>query len=298
MFIATLVGAATVLLFCATLAAGKSVSIQGQTVGTIAKQKCQEFPTDSDGTSQVQGGMIAANGDFPYMAAVGFHQDKDFIFACGASLISNEYLLTAAHCFREGKLTVARFGVVKLFNYLPEDPPVDIELNDPIYHPDRLNNDIALVQLKRSIHEDEEYLISPICLYTEPEDPRPETVLTIAGWGEIDTNSDERYTLRKGPVNVWPHERCSKVVKGQNLRVALGHLGNKICASKLHANGSTEVDTCKGDSGGPLELAQNSRRYLVGITSKGVSCGTTGKPGYYTRVARYIGWIESIVWPQ
>ena len=46
------------------------------------------------------------------------------------------------------------------------------------------------------------------------------------------------------------------------------------------------VDTCFGDSGGPLEAPLQGGGYrLVGITGWGKGCAEAGFPGVYTRVA-------------
>lgn len=57
-------------------------------------------------------------------------------------------------------------------------------------------------------------------------------------------------------------------------------------------------DSCQGDSGGPLQTVQtySNPTKVVGIVSFGVACGH-GLPGIYTRVAHYIDWIGSYVWP-
>lgn len=61
-------------------------------------------------------------------------------------------------------------------------------------------------------------------------------------------------------------------------------------------NGKT--DSCQGDSGGALQIRPNGANSakIIGIVSFGVSCGSTF-PGIYTRVASYLDWIESHVWP-
>lgn len=57
----------------------------------------------------------------------------------------------------------------------------------------------------------------------------------------------------------------------------------------------------QGFGGGPLQVKNelNADTYLqIGITSFGFPvCGFKEKPGVYTRVSKYIEWIEKIVWP-
>lgn len=57
----------------------------------------------------------------------------------------------------------------------------------------------------------------------------------------------------------------------------------------------------QGDSGGPLQVQHFDYKnmYLqVGITSFGKFCGDKSSPGVYTRVSKYVSWIENIVWPE
>lgn len=55
-------------------------------------------------------------------------------------------------------------------------------------------------------------------------------------------------------------------------------------------------------SGGPLQttkrtLTSNKKYFeIVGVTSFGKLCAA-GVPGVYVRVAAYLDWIESVVWP-
>ena len=59
------------------------------------------------------------------------------------------------------------------------------------------------------------------------------------------------------------------------------------------------VDSCNGDSGGPLLYRKdlNSLWYLAGIVSYGTSQCGVGIPGIYTRVPTYIKWIETNLKP-
>lgn len=58
--------------------------------------------------------------------------------------------------------------------------------------------------------------------------------------------------------------------------------------------------TLKGDSGGPLVITRNNgykaESFVIGVTSFGLGCATDA-PGIYTNVAKYLDWIEPILWP-
>lgn len=51
-------------------------------------------------------------------------------------------------------------------------------------------------------------------------------------------------------------------------------------------------DSCQGDSGGPFTLSDNGKFWVAGIVSWGVDCGKPGTYGVYTKVTRYLEWIN------
>ena len=72
-----------------------------------------------------------------------------------------------------------------------------------------------------------------------------------------------------------PGRRCGR-------RCVTNHM---ICASELN------VDSCNGDSGGPLIAGVNGEYVLVGIVSFGKKCASRNFPGVYTEVADFIDFI-------
>ena len=78
-------------------------------------------------------------------------------------------------------------------------------------------------------------------------------------------------------------------------------LDKKFCAGEpdCDRDGKTDsgTDACQGDAGGPLICSVNQQPTLVGVVSKGVSCGKSGKPGIYENVFKYIDWINEKINP-
>lgn len=273
-----------------------------QRIASVSERMCDSFPPTSALGNHIFNGIEAELNEFPHMAALGYpSKGEETPFRCGASLISDRFLLTAAHCLSPQKPTYARLGVVKLQDNTTNDPPVDVGIQQYFVHPNYtgrpLKNDIALLQLNRTITE---VFLQPACLYTNMTDPDTETLLTIAGWGSTDPNDvSTSNNLLKANVTTLLRDVC-------NTTLALNKTGrrspnelqdNQLCALGRNAQNETTGDTCVGDSGGPLELVGDRRRYIVGVTSSGKLCGSSW-PGIYTRVSRYLDWIESIVWPQ
>lgn len=74
-----------------------------------------------------------------------------------------------------------------------------------------------------------------------------------------------------------------------------GLSAGQMCAFDPNA----QSDACQGDSGGPLQYFTDAAQKfgtVAGIVSFGQFCGTSF-PSIYTRVAYYVDWIESVVWP-
>lgn len=95
--------------------------------------------------------------------------------------------------------------------------------------------------------------------------------------------------LRKTQVVTMPLSQCKMVMKQYGIDD--GH----YCAY----DPKQRNDSCQGDSGGPLQIPANDsvEAKVIGIVSFGIGCAS-GFPGIYTRIAFYLDWIESLVWPK
>lgn len=123
-------------------------------------------------------------------------------------------------------------------------------------------------------------------------------LITFFSTNEARKRSD---TLHKANLKTMPLRQCNTTLFEFNQGINTPSLRNGLIEGQYCAYDPNGVqDSCEGDSGGPLQIIGNDTvaTRIVAIVS--FSCtGTCGTrlPSIYTRVATYIDWIESIVWP-
>ncbi|XP_012261302.2 serine protease snake-like isoform X1 [Athalia rosae] len=248
-------------------------------------------------TPLIVGGTKAQQGEFPHMAALGWFNDNNGIqYFCGGTLISEHWVVTAAHCThgRLGSPSVVRLGSHDLADKaLGEVIEIKRIIKHNSYKPPALYADIALLELKKDVKFTDN--IRPACLYQE-YDAAPAQALAT-GWGITDIGEDRSELLLKARLDILDNVRCA-LQHNRSAAVPRGVVPSMICAGDV--SGGWHSDTCQGDSGGPLQIIHPEITCLyqvVGITSFGKLCALRNSPGVYTRISHYLDWIEKIVWP-
>ncbi|XP_017781183.1 PREDICTED: serine protease snake-like [Nicrophorus vespilloides] len=243
------------------------------------------------------GGEPSLLAEFPHMAALGYavNGSNETVWGCGGSLISLKFILTASHCLNTtefGAVKYVRLGALNISDSVSktfEDFQVLRVHRHPLYKRPSKYNDIALLELDRLVKTT--LYIQPACLNINITDSPHNLIAT--GWGLLSFFGRAAEHLQKLYLNHVNNTKCrlNYDVNERSLNKGIQEQ-HQICA------GFVGRDTCKGDSGGPLQF-KNPRGtyYIYGITSFGKPCLLTPSPGVYTRVAYYIDWIENIVWP-
>ncbi|XP_052055652.1 transmembrane protease serine 11F [Apodemus sylvaticus] len=238
------------------------------------------LPASSTTERIVQGRETAMEGEWPWQASLQLigagHQ-------CGATLISNTWLLTAAHCFwknRDPSKWIATFGTTIT------PPLVKRSLGKIIiheeYHRDSNENDIALAQLTTRVEFSN--VVQRVCLPDPSMKLPPKTSVFVTGFGSIVDDGPTQNKLRQARVETIGSDVCNRKDVYDGLITP-----GMLCAGFMEG----KIDACKGDSGGPLVYDNHDIWYIVGIVSWGQSCALPNKPGVYTRVTKYRDWITS-----
>jgi len=235
---------------------------------------------------KVVGGRLAQPGEFPYAVAL-LNNGKQF---CGGSLISEQWVLTAAHCianlrsFSKVAVHVGDHDVKKQTEVQHQSRSVKKGLYNKGFSFSNLQHDVALLQLTSPATLSDS--VQPVCLSNTPPPFGDKAVL--AGWGKTGKHQPPSSTLRTVKMRVIPHEECKAIYAKEPQAPPV--TSRMVCAGE-GSQGKPELkDACNGDSGGPLVFFDNGKAVQMGIVSWGIGCGD--KPGVYTRVDQYRSWID------
>ncbi|CAL4126407.1 unnamed protein product, partial [Meganyctiphanes norvegica] len=271
------------------------------TVGQETTDTVGSQPADTVGTEPAD---IEVEGIKSGIAAIGIDgetgdNDRKRFF-CGASLITNKHILTAAHCVlnpRKSRIPeVIRLGE-RDFKTKDESKSADYKIKKIIKHPDynlfSSFNDIAVIELDEEVTVERSGNLLPYCLPSEIKD-LDDLTMTFSGWG---TRPNKRASeiLVSVNVTVTPLAECKDLYSSNptfNVRYPRGLTNITLCAG-----GGEGMDSCRGDSGGPLVIHPGTNRAEeVGIVSQGIGCGDPRFPGIYTRTDAFLDWLDEIVY--
>ncbi|XP_043086372.1 LOW QUALITY PROTEIN: coagulation factor X [Puntigrus tetrazona] len=230
--------------------------------------------------ARIVGGQLQAQGGSPWQVLLRREDEYGF---CGGSLISQRWVVTAAHCLqqRPHHVTIGDYDKMR-----PDRDEQKISVQKIVVHPHfhdfTFDSDIALLYLSRPVALGP--FSAPACL---PDAALSERLLRpgeqglVSGWGSTGFLRRSSRFLRKVLLPVANQMSCINSTE---------HVitDNMFCAGYL----LEEMDACTGDSGGPFVVNYRGTWFLAGVVSWGERCAAEGKYGVYTRLGNYLPWIR------
>nr|XP_005556541.2 coagulation factor XI isoform X2 [Macaca fascicularis] len=232
---------------------------------------------------RIVGGTASVRGEWPWQVTLHTTSPTQR-HLCGGSIIGNQWILTAAHCFygvESPKILRVYTGILNQ-SEIKEDTSFfgvqEIIIHDQ-YKMAESGYDIALLKLETTVNYTDSQ--RPICLPSKGDRNVIYTDCWVTGWGYRKLRDKIQNTLQKAKIPLVTNDECQKRYRGHKITHKM------ICAGYREGG----KDACKGDSGGPLSCKHNEVWHLVGITSWGEGCAQRERPGVYTNVLEYVDWI-------
>ncbi|XP_017030105.1 serine protease SP24D-like [Drosophila kikkawai] len=234
----------------------------------------QSAPGSIDG--RVVGGVDATKNQFPHQISLRNNNSH----SCGGSIVSRNFILTAAHCVTNedangqfvavaaNRLTV-RSGSNDRFSGGVLSQVVEVIFHEGFAN---LRNDIALLRLAEPLIYSAS--IQPISLPTE--DTPADVDVIISGWGRLWHQGDPARYLQYNTLKSLSLEACDELIGWG--------IPGELCLIHAANNGA-----CNGDSGGPAMY----NGQVVGIAGFVWSACGTSYPDGYTRVHYFNDWIRA-----
>lgn len=330
-----LTSAITATLLAAAMLPPVSGTVSAQTGGTAAAQSPMARTSEARRAQReemggeiprVFGGTQAEKDAWPFQVALltaemldeSVESQFDAQF-CGGSLISPEWILTAAHCLVDGEQAVPAELITVLVGATALTEGTRIPAAEVIVHANysmrTLDNDIGLIRLASPAE------VPAIRIADNAAD---DGTATVIGWGRMEDGNFPA-NLMQTEIELKPNDSCNAGMKeiykkdlanllrefSPRLRISsedvetataaiAENMGDPLTENMLCAGTESGVrDACNGDSGGPLFVTGDGGPAQLGIVSWGdgpldsnVACGHRNAFGVYTRISRYRDWIR------
>ncbi|CAG7832226.1 unnamed protein product [Allacma fusca] len=250
------------LLASVTLTLGHPAKDQGKNVGI-----------------NIVGGVEAVPHAWPAICSLRVYYFEAAYHICGCSIISSEWILTAAHCAVEAKAEDFRIVAGEHdFDVVDETSEQNRYVSQmwvhPKYNSRTYKNDIALMKMDTPLKFNDYVKAAVLSNFTDPD----QAAFICAGWGTQYSGGTISSKLRQVELGFFSDTDCRNAY------------GPTAIADSMICAGSPGKDSCQGDSGGPLFSLDGK---VCGIVSWGYGCADPKYPGVYTEVSYYVDDIQT-----
>ncbi|XP_029472233.1 acrosin-like [Rhinatrema bivittatum] len=268
--------------------------VRGDSTSDNTDGFCSRRPLfDEEKSSHTVGWIDAQPGTWPWLVSIQKPSVNEYTHLCGGSLLNDEWVVTASHCFKGEESKVYSFRIVAGTNQLS-----DLGLQTQIrkikhlimheeYKPETEKNDIALLEMDQPVVFND--YTQPACFPDRSTDVSGMDLCYTSGWGVMKEESNV-------PVDILQEEKVEMI--SVELCNSSYWYGGAIGAYNLCAGYERGgIDTCQGDSSGPLMCKEktSSLFFVIGVTSWGRGCAEAQNPGVYSSTQYFHTWIVKTV---
>ncbi|XP_069490686.1 transmembrane protease serine 5-like [Ambystoma mexicanum] len=228
---------------------------------------------------RIVGGAPSAEGSWPWQVSLQWEGQH----ICGGSIISSQWVLSAAHCFVLSSLfTVNKWRVHAGSIAISSSGSYTVQkiYYNAQFSPLTTDYDVAL--LKTSLPLQFSETLRPVCLPGYRQQFQANGNCWITGWGHITEGGKVSPVLREAKLQLIDAMTCNKSQYYDGTITP-----RMMCAGYLDGT----VDSCQGDSGGPLVCQEDGLWWQVGIVSWGEGCGRPNRPGVYANLTVLLDWV-------
>ncbi|XP_070161406.1 trypsin-1-like [Polyergus mexicanus] len=219
-------------------------------------------------------GTIVDISQHPYQLSLQKEIFQNLLHICGATIISNKWVVSAAHCVRSSSNNYS-LNAASNNKYEGVYYKVKRIIRHPAYNDLTIDYDIALLEVDGEIRFNDR--LQPVKL--AEKELADGVMVNVTGWGMVKPGGKMSPVLRKISLPIVDRTTCQNRYK--KYRSVTDRM---ICAGYIQGG----KDSCEGDSGGPLTVNGT----LYGIVSWGYECSKPFYPGVYTNVADLRWWIK------
>ncbi|KAJ2557931.1 hypothetical protein EV175_001055 [Coemansia sp. RSA 1933] len=231
-------------------------------------------------------------GQAPYAASLLIEKSSTAWFVCGATFISPEYLITAAHCLESGASPYqSSYKLIIGYNDVDKTKQKTVQTTQAWPHPKYIVSstsedalyDMAILKVPAVSGTN----TARALIYTGDVNAG-DTVLAV-GWGGSEDAVTNKSLLRAANLIVGDTKTCQSFMGD----VFTGNNNYMVCTLSSKTPG---VGICGGDSGSSIMYKDGGVEKFLGISSRiyalgTLTCGGSNTASFFTNVHLYLDFI-------